>query len=62
MDLSRSMVRERGEAKLSEEGVGQHVRERGAVAYPPWAEGTAGGLSRQIFARFVAALRRHPIR
>ena len=57
-DSSCGMVCERDEAEAGEEGVGQRVGERGTVAEPPWAVGTVGGLSRQVFAHAEVAQRR----
>ena len=54
-DLSDRAVFDRSKAEPGEEGVRHRVGERGAVADPPWAVGTAGGLRRQVLADAEAA-------
>ena len=54
-DLSRGRARHGGEAVPVEEGIGERVGERGAVAEPPWTVGTAGGFRRQLLAHAKTA-------
>jgi hypothetical protein len=53
--LGGSLERHGSKSERSEEGIRQSKGERGAVAEPPRALGTAGGLSRQVLADATAS-------